>query len=189
MQSLLNCVCLLAFSNCLHHVAPVGAFNEENQPNYLDDKTQTYSIESRASKQHYNYLAKAYNPTLQASACYLFDPKSTMCFMNETYLKAGFCATFDEKRRTISVVVCPYFELKANFTVRKHQFYWYVPLPENVLELNYFMCEPLNRKSKVCSECKDGYGPTLMSVGYQIKCCDCTGVWYLFQSHSAPKLR
>ena len=40
------------------------------------------------------------------------------------------------------------------------------------------MCEPLNRKGRVCSECKDGYGLSVMSVGYRIQCSNCTSAWY-----------
>ena len=40
------------------------------------------------------------------------------------------------------------------------------------------MCRPMNRKSGVCSECVEGYGPAVMSVGFNIQCSNCTGVWY-----------
>ena len=40
------------------------------------------------------------------------------------------------------------------------------------------MCEPLNRKGRLCSECKDGYGLAVMSTGFQIPCSKCTGGWY-----------
>ena len=55
----------------------------------------------------------------------------------------------------------------------------YITLPENVSEINdYNMCKPLNRKGRVCSECMDGYGPAVMSVGFDIQCANCTGTWY-----------
>lgn len=40
------------------------------------------------------------------------------------------------------------------------------------------MCGPLNRKGRVCSECVDGYGPAVMSVGFAVQCANCTGTWY-----------
>ena len=40
------------------------------------------------------------------------------------------------------------------------------------------MCRPLNRKGRVCSECMDGYGPAVMSVGFDIQCVNCTDTWY-----------
>jgi hypothetical protein len=36
----------------------------------------------------------------------------------------------------------------------------------------------MNRKGRVCSECVDGYGPAVMSVGFDIQCANCTGTWY-----------
>ena len=38
------------------------------------------------------------------------------------------------------------------------------------------MCSPLNRKSLVCSEYADGFGPSVTSFGY--KCVSCTDAWY-----------
>ena len=38
------------------------------------------------------------------------------------------------------------------------------------------MCGPLNRKGLVCSECADGFGPSVTSFGY--KCVNCTEAWY-----------
>ena len=41
------------------------------------------------------------------------------------------------------------------------------------------MCGPLNRKSTLCSECKEGYGLAATSVGFQyFKCSKCAGAWY-----------
>ena len=55
----------------------------------------------------------------------------------------------------------------------------YTPLPDNASELNDYMCGPLNRKGRLCSECKDGYGLGTTSVGYQyFECTKCAGAWY-----------
>ena len=39
----------------------------------------------------------------------------------------------------------------------------HVLLPNNLSELNEYMCGPLNRKDYICSECKSGYGPAIIS--------------------------
>ena len=49
-------------------------------------------------------------------------------------------------------------------------------LPKNISELNDYMCGPMNRKGRICSECIDGFAPSVTSVGY--KCSNCTGAWY-----------
>ena len=38
------------------------------------------------------------------------------------------------------------------------------------------MCGPLNRKGLVCSECADGFGPSVTSFEY--RCVKCTNAWY-----------
>ena len=47
-----------------------------------------------------------------------------------------------------------------------------VQLLQNLSELNNCMCGPPNRKGLVCSECADGFGPSVTSFGY--KCANCT---------------
>ena len=39
------------------------------------------------------------------------------------------------------------------------------------------MCAPLNRKGVVCSECAEGFGPSITSFGYT-KCINCSNAWY-----------
>ena len=59
-----------------------------------------------------------------------------------------------------------------------HDHYWYIPMPENLSELNDYMCGAMSRKGRVCSKCADGFGPAVMSVGFQIQCSQCMGAWY-----------
>ena len=56
-------------------------------------------------------------------------------------------------------------------------------LPNNVSELNHYMCGPLNRKDYICSECKGGYGPTIISeLAYVVKCYFVKIPIYIFSS-------
>ena len=43
-------------------------------------------------------------------------------------------------------------------------------------KLNDSMCGPMNRKGVVCSQCMNGYGPLITSIGY--KCVRCPDAWY-----------
>ena len=45
----------------------------------------------------------------------------------------------------------------------------------NLSQLNDYTCGRLNRKGLVCSECADGFGPSVASFGY--KCANCTDAW------------
>ena len=42
----------------------------------------------------------------------------------------------------------------------------YLQLPDNISELNDYVCGPMNRKGRVCSECIDGFSPSVTSIGY-----------------------
>ena len=99
------------------------------------------------------------------------------CFDNKAYLFAGYCATFDTEADSeiLSLGGCPYHGL----TFSKRDQYWYTQLPDNVSELNDYMCGPLNRKGRLCSECKEGYGLSTTSVGFQyFECIKCADAWY-----------
>ena len=89
----------------------------------------------------------------------------------------GFCITYNQTTNIASIALCPYFQPEV-FTVTEHKGAHYITLPENVSDINDFMCRPLNGKGRVCSECVEGYGPTVMSAGFDIQCSNCTGAWY-----------
>ena len=129
--------------------------------------------------------------TSQSSHCppwSYFDVEKQMCshdiyyavqfFDGRTHLRVGYCATYDEALELVSFSPCPYFQ-SDGFTVQKtRNNIWYIELPDNISKLNDYMCGPLNRKGRVCSECRDGFGPAVTSVGFTIQCSNCTGVWY-----------
>ena len=80
-----------------------------------------------------------------------------------------YCATFNEETKMLSIFNCPYFQLDK-YRSRTLQ------LPQNFSQLNDNMCGPLNRKGFVCSECADGFGPSVTSFGY--RCANCTDALY-----------
>ena len=80
--------------------------------------------------------------------------------------------TYNEDTNLLSMTSCRYFEPGGyNVTNSKH-----ILLPRNLSQLNDYMCGPLNRKGLVCSECADGFGPSMTSFRY--KCANCTNAWY-----------
>ena len=112
--------------------------------------------------------------------CLLFAYYAARCFDNKAYLSAGFCATFDTNTDSgsdiLSLGECPSY---YGFTFTKQGRYWYIQLPDNVSELNDYMCGPLNRKGRLCNQCKDGYGLGTTSVGHQyFECTECASAWY-----------
>ena len=82
----------------------------------------------------------------------------------------GYCVTYQENIGTF-FAECVYFQLPCgNFTNGG-----YFSLPSNASELNEYMCGPMKRTGLVCSECIDGYGPSVTSFGYQ--CHECSDSW------------
>ena len=103
------------------------------------------------------------------------DGMEFTCLNNEPILALGYCATFNEDTRILSVSACPYHQIDGyDVLVNKH--IRYIILPRNLSQLDHYMCGPLNRKGLVCSQCADGFGPSVTSIGY--KCVNCTNVWY-----------
>ena len=94
-----------------------------------------------------------------------------VCINERPELAYNFCMTYDNDS-TISIGFCPYFDLR-NYNITKPG---YISLPDNISELNDFMCGPMNRKGLVCSECIDGYGPSVTSTKF--RCSDCSNAWY-----------
>ena len=50
-------------------------------------------------------------------------------------------------------------------------------LPENISDLNHYMCGPLNRKGYLCSDCIDGFGPSLSVIEDANYCFRCSNNW------------
>ena len=114
-------------------------------------------------------------------------PSLTLCYNSTTYkckyiscrskeplLLFQYCATFSDETKLLSVVRCLYYfqpNSGHNVTIGER-----LPLPRNLSQLNDYMCGPMNRKGLVCSECADGFGPSVTSFGY--RCVNCTDAWY-----------
>ena len=99
----------------------------------------------------------------------------------DRFLRLGYCTTYDDSSGIQSFATCSYMFSDA-FEVQKQRDgdggMWYIELPKNICALNDFMCGPLNRTGRLCSECKDGYGLAVTSIGFQIPCSKCTNFWY-----------
>ena len=78
------------------------------------------------------------------------------CANGRARLRYSRCMTYTEETNTVSVSFCAYFTLNGH-NISEPGF---ISLPENISDLNDYMCGPMNRKSILCSECIDGYGPS-----------------------------
>ena len=92
----------------------------------------------------------------------------------------GMCTTFDNDTGKTVVGRCPYNMLFS----RKHVYILengYIKLPENISDLNQFMCGPWNREGHLCHKCKPGYGMTIANVfQHCVKCKYPKGLGWVF---------
>ena len=88
------------------------------------------------------------------------------------WLRVGHCMTYDEQERTIHIAPC---DFDGNFSTSDNGRYVELPV-KNISELNYYMCNPMNRRGRLCSECIEGFGPSIISSG--LVCFNCTDAWY-----------
>ena len=93
------------------------------------------------------------------------------CTNKVSMLRLGHCMTFEEDKG-LFVVRCPYFQLRGHNETGTGYFH----LPNNISDLNDYMCKPMNRKGLLCKDSIDGFGTSVTSVGYM--CSNCTSVWY-----------
>lgn len=105
------------------------------------------------------------------------------CTANQSVLlRIGHCMTHKEGEGTYAME-CPYFQLKGHELAGEQG---YIKLPNNISELNDYMCGPMNRQGLLCKDCVGGFGPSVTSIGYQ--CTNCTGVWYGVPSYLVQQL-
>ena len=100
--------------------------------------------------------------------------KQLHCNQSELLLDCGYCVTYNENLKALSIFNCPYFQLDCYNHARYngHRNCIVIQLPRNLSQLNDYMCGPLNGEGLVCSECADGIGPSVTSFGY--RCANCS---------------
>lgn len=108
--------------------------------------------------------------------CQCFNNEHTRhlvkCTESGALLKFSNCMTYNASLNQTSVAACIYFQVEGHNVTNSRT----IRLPDNVSELNDYMCGPMNRKGRVCCECSDGFGISFTAYGYQ--CSNCTEVTY-----------
>ena len=90
-------------------------------------------------------------------------------------LNFKYCMTYDGVNDSMAFSFCPYHYHKPDYQGL------YVRLPQNVCDLNQFMCGGLNRTGLLCSDCKPGLGPAVFSYALScLKCLDGGYGWLLY---------
>ena len=159
---MLKVTTLLIFSILTGQAYPTEAVN-----------TEVY-LPSSVNKTQYIYQDESH--LLCSESGYKFT--QLYCNQSRPLLERGYCVTFNEKTKILSIFNCPYFQFDRYYLINYHGNIPQImmPLLRNLTELNDYMCDPMNRKGLVCSECADGFGPSVTSFGY--RCANCSEMRY-----------
>ena len=100
----------------------------------------------------------------------LCDPNT-----NQTLVRVSYCMDYNEDDDEVFVGDCPYINKKGEVQGM------YVKFPQNVSELNPFLCSGLNRTGVMCSQCQEGLGTAIFSYSMQCLPCMSSGLgWTLY---------
>ena len=115
-----------------------------------------------------------FNASMNRCVCSTEGQPRVKCTDEGALLKIGSCMTFEKGSNITALGRCIYFQLdptKHNITDQQ-----FISLPSHLSDLNDYVCGPMNRQGLICSECIEGFAPSLTSIGYE--CSDCTNAWY-----------
>ena len=100
----------------------------------------------------------------------LCDPNT-----NQTLVRTTYCMDYNEEDDEVFVGECPFINKEGEFQGM------YVKFPQNVSELNPFLCSGLNRTGVMCSKCQEGLGTAIFSYSMQCLPCMSSGLgWTLY---------
>ena len=100
----------------------------------------------------------------------LCDPNT-----NQTLLLIGNCMDYNEEKDVVFIGGCPFVNQKGGVDGV------YVKPPQNVSELNQFLCGGLNRTGALCNQCQEGLGTAIFSYSMQCLPCMSSGLgWTLY---------
>ena len=103
--------------------------------------------------------------------------KIVVCDPNtkQTLLLIGNCMDYNEEKDVVFIGECPFTNQKGDVDGV------YVKPPQNVSELNQFLCGRLNRTGVLCSQCQEGLGTAIFSYSMQCLPCMSSGLgWSLY---------
>ena len=124
--------------------------------------------------QNYTVCPIWYNYSSATNACECFPLWMIQCNGVNVSIHSGQMLTYDLQKNQVSATQTNYRHLDGyNVTMAGS-----ILLPSDISELNQYICGPLNRKDHLCSECKSGYGPSMVFTPCTNACYACKDNWY-----------
>ena len=133
--------------------------------------TQAFNSPSVTSNNHgiscapWNYMVSS-----SGQCKCIYSLRQIKCTDEGTLLRNGYCTTYKECEG-LFLSRCPY--ISSNYYNVSKQDPRFIVLPNNISELEDYMCRPMNRKGFLCSQCIDGFAPSFTSPEY-MSCTNCT---------------
>ena len=106
-----------------------------------------------------------YKYNLATEDCQCISFVSLTCDGEYAHVSNHHTLTYNANKRVITEIKMRHKTVTGYNTTNGG---YYILLPNNISELNQYMCDPLNRKDYMCRRCKNGYGP---AVTYQSSSC------------------
>ena len=163
IANFLSSLCLIV------HLLPRCAANRNNSINIPND---VLPVERKLNND--SILNQCGNHSwLMESNCNCADSLDGVIYCDpsrDIFIMSQYCMTIDNHSREEVVGRCPYTYVKfnnPNLTNIGH----YYKIPSDVHELEYALCDKLNRRGLLCGKCKDGYGYRMYPDF--IKCVEC----------------
>ena len=101
----------------------------------------------------------------------------------EVRLLEWFCMSQDYSGLIVGACPFHYYSYVSTQIENLHVHYL---LPKNISDLEEFMCGHLNRKGRMCGQCRDGF--TASAYSYNMKCVNCSGGHYNWAKYVAVAL-
>ena len=138
------------------------------------DKTNSSQSNERLTNKLACPLWFYYVPSTNSCQCLPYY-KILSCDGSNGYVRSRLLVTVDLQQNQSLVSVS---KLKSNlFDHAIETKPGFRLLPENISELNDYMCGPLNRKGYLCSDCIDGFGPSMSIIEHPNQCYECRGAY------------
>ena len=117
-----------------------------------------------------------YNSSTHSCQCFPYHPH-IICDGNDSFVDAYYILTFDSKRNVVTATESKSYRFYFGTNVtNEHRL-----LPRSKYELNNFMCGPLNRRGYMCTDCIDGFGPSMSMAEHPNNCFRCTdNYWHAY---------
>ena len=118
------------------------------------------------------------NTTVKYCACSSTSLYHIVCDQKQqqSSLRLASCVFYDSQADDVVVAACPF--LFPKHMIKNNV----IPLPQNVSELNTYICRSLSREVKgpLCGKCVNGTGPSMYSIGNEcVPCSPVNVVYYL----------